>query len=154
MIVTLSPDNSSQPFIRPSVYLLPITDINFIVCYCNSSDRNAVCVSSSVLSHCSIKHDDNHVFRRRAAVIYCTRERWPTGNSQLRVAKHNRQWSNKLLVAGGSSRAHEHVHLTRLWRVSRRKPSTMKLNFDHHQQQQQQQSLRHRHGAVVVAQRR
>jgi len=57
MIVTLSPDNSSQPFIRPSVYLLPITDINFIVCYCNSSDRNAVYVSSSVLSHCSIKHD-------------------------------------------------------------------------------------------------
>jgi len=57
MIATLSLDNSSQTFI--SVYLLPITDINFIVCYCNISDPNAVYVSSSVLSRCSIKHDDD-----------------------------------------------------------------------------------------------
>jgi len=56
MIVTLSPDYSSQTF--SSVYIL-ITDINFIVCHCNFADPNGVYVSSSVLSHCSIKHDDD-----------------------------------------------------------------------------------------------
>ena len=36
-----------------------ITDINFIACHCNFPDPNGVYVSSSVLSHCSIKHDDD-----------------------------------------------------------------------------------------------
>jgi len=56
MIVTLLP-HLSQTFI--SVYLLLITDFNFTACYCNFFYPNGVYVSSSVLSHCSIKHDDD-----------------------------------------------------------------------------------------------
>ena len=56
-VVTSSPDNSSQTFI--SVYLLLITDFNFTACYCNFFYPNGVYVNSSVLSHCSIKHDDD-----------------------------------------------------------------------------------------------
>jgi len=36
-----------------------ITDINFTACYYSFPDPNGVYVCSSVLSHCSIKHDND-----------------------------------------------------------------------------------------------
>jgi len=91
-------------------------------------------------------------FRRDA-----TRQNMPriiTAACLLGTARHghcsaiNRTLLSCLWPTGGCSDAHEHVELTRLWRVSQRTSSSMKLNFIQQDEQQQQQQ-RQRHRAVA-----